>query len=111
MKASAMWHHRSRKLFLPALAAATIGFVGGCGYPKVSSRTYEIAKALYAVCNREQSDKLESVVALINDSLHDGSISTAESRWLRAVIEQARAGEWESATRETRQILEDQIEW
>lgn len=103
--------HDFRKLFPLVLAVASLGYVAGCGYPKVSERSYDIAQALYSICNREQSDKLDAVAVLIESSATEGAISSDESRWLTAVVDQARAGEWESAAIETRQILEDQVEW
>lgn len=102
---------RFRNSFLLILAVLTMCCVGGCGYPRVSSRSYEITKALYSVCNQQNNDKLSTVAELISKSLEEGEISADEGRWLTAVIQQARAGAWEAATLETRQILEDQVEW
>lgn len=80
----------------------------GCGYPDVSPKTYELAKALYSACNRQSEEQLARVVELIETTNEAGEISDREAKWLTAIVDQADAGEWEQAMSEARQLLEDQ---
>ena len=83
--------------------------VWGCGYPEVSPKSYELSKALYSACNRRSDEHVSRVVELVTVTQAAGEISDRESKWLRAIADQAREGEWEAATLEARQIMEDQI--
>jgi uncharacterized lipoprotein YmbA len=98
-----------RRWTLP-LAGLLLGTVllTGCGYPEVSPQTYAIAKALYSVCNQKNPERLKTVQELIQKSLEKEEISAREADWLKAIIAQAEAGEWETALLETRQMMEDQ---
>ena len=82
--------------------------LSGCWYGKVSPRTYEIAKALYSVCNQKKTEKLEQVTELIASSLEENKISQREAKWLHQIIEQATKENWDTAMQESRQIMEDQ---
>tara|TARA_R110002111_G_C6007511_1_gene374225 strand:- start:366 stop:635 length:270 start_codon:yes stop_codon:yes gene_type:complete len=84
--------------------------LSGCGYPEVSPRTYEISKALYSVCNQKSQERLEIVTKLIQSSLENKEISASEADWLNGIIAQAREGDWQSASKEVRQMMEDQID-
>lgn len=101
------FHRIALLVCLPGLAIST----AGCGYPEVSPRAYEIAKALYAITNRRQTDKLDVVTNLVEESRGDGTISDAEAGWLMEIVEEGRAGEWKSANERSRALMEDQIEW
>jgi len=92
------------------LAGLMLGTVmlAGCGYPEVSPQTYAISKALYSVCNQKSQERLKTVQELIQKSLENEEISAREADWLKAIIAQAEAGEWEAALLETRQIMDDQ---
>ena len=84
--------------------------LSGCGYPEVSPKTYEISKALYSVCNQKSQARLDVVTKLIQSSLENKEISESEADWLSGIIKQAQEGKWEAATKETRQLMEDQID-
>jgi|GEM_PF-576102 len=90
------------------LAVACLIGAAGCGYPEVSPRTYELATALYSACNRRSEEHLEKVEALTEAARESGEITDRESQWIREIVEQARNGEWEPATLESRALLEDQ---
>jgi len=81
----------------------------GCGYPEVSPKTYECAKALYSVCNQKDVQRLDIVEQLISEGEAEESLRPAESQWLREIVATARSGEWTEAAAEARQILDDQI--
>ncbi len=84
--------------------------IWGCGYPEVSPTSYELSKALYSACNRRSDEHLSRVIELVDSTQAAGEISDRESKWLRAIVDQARAGDWEAATVEARQIMEDQVD-
>lgn len=81
----------------------------GCGYGKVSSRTYEISKALYSICNQKKPEKLDQVTKLIATSLEEKKVSQREANWLNEIVELATKENWDEATQKSRQIMEDQI--
>lgn len=94
------------------LIAAMLGLLlnsGGCGYPEVSPRTYEISKALYSACNRHSAEHLDKACEALESAAEAEEISESEKTWLMAIVDQARDGEWDSAALEARTILEDQI--
>ncbi len=79
------------------------------GYGEVSGKTYDYAKALYSICNRRAKSGLDAIEPMIEQSLHAGEISETESRWLGGIITSARDGDWESAAKDSRRILADQV--
>ena len=81
----------------------------GCGYPEVSPKTYELAKALYSATNLNQVERLDAVETLINDAVEREEISSSEADYLLGIISRARDGDWEHAQQETRKLMEDQI--
>ncbi len=92
---------------LIVLAVATWP-LGGCGYPEVSPRAYEISQALYSVCNQKSAERLPVVEELIEKSLADGSLAEREGKWLNEIVAAGENGDWESAAREARRIMADQ---
>lgn len=101
--------HQWWKLQMVLVVMTFLSLVG-CGYPAVSPKTYEISKALYSVCNQKSQERLEVVQELIQSSLENKEISENEADWLNGIIAQAQEGHWEAATKETRQLMEDQID-
>ena len=82
----------------------------GCGYPEVSPTTYEIAGALYSVSNLKREDGLANVETLISESLQAQEISSREAGYLIEIVQQCRAGDWETAQAECRRMMDDQID-
>lgn len=95
---------------LVALLVLTLLPLNGCGYPEVTPKTYELSKALYSVCNQKSEERLEAVQKLIQSSLEQNEINESEADWLNGIIAQAQEGNWETATQEVRQLMEDQID-
>jgi hypothetical protein len=92
------------------LVAALCVPVAGCGgYGAVSPLTYDYAKALYSITNRKAEDKLADVEAQITAASVAGKMSAEEADWLKAIVADAKSGDWESANRAARQIMEDQV--
>lgn len=84
--------------------------LGGCGYGKVSPKTYEFAKALHTTCSRQSPEHLEKAADMIKESHKKGEISDKEAGWLNDIIADARAGNWKTATSQARRMMKDQVE-
>ena len=82
----------------------------GCGgYGEVSPTAYEYAKALYSITNRKAQDRLELVDAQIDTAHDEGKLTDQESQWLLDIVEEANGGDWQSANRASRRMMEDQV--
>jgi hypothetical protein len=81
------------------------------GYGEVSDKAYEIATALYSVCNRQDTAKLQEIENLLASAQSDSSLSHVETGILQEILQTARAGDWESATSKSRALLEDQVKY
>lgn len=97
-------------LRLVVLLVLTLLPLNGCGYPEVSPKTYELSKTLYSVCNQKSEERLEAVQKLIQSALGQNEINEREADWLNGIIAQAQDGNWDTATKEVRQMMEDQID-
>ena len=80
------------------------------GYGEVSPRTYQFSKAIYSACLKKSDDHLAKVEELLNES--DGaSLPTNEAIWLDQIIEIARSGNWDSAAKKAKRMMEDQVKY
>ena len=103
---------RSKITLLFALASvlAMIHVLRGCGgYGEVGSTAYLHAKALYSICNRQDGERLEQYSASLNSAFEAGEISERELGWLEDIMAQAKAGDWQEATINARQLIKDQV--
>ena len=97
--------------FLAAAALAGMAILGWCIWPSKTTLTgdsYDIAIALYRVCNQQDQEGLQKIERKI-DELQ--SVAAADSRalqQLRRIVADAQAGSWQAAMRETRKTLADQ---
>ncbi len=106
-----MVRQQRRNFIATALLGVVLVFsVIGCGYGEVSSETYEYAMALYSVCNSRDAQRLEAFSEQFENAKAEGSVSANESQVLTAIIKEAQAGEWESATADVRALLEAQVD-
>jgi hypothetical protein len=93
------------------LAAFCISVVAGCGgYGEVSPTAYEYAKAVYSIANRKATDTLDTTAEQIDAARQRGELSDREARWLAAMIDDAKEGDWEAAGQKARRMMEDQVE-
>ena len=84
----------------------------GRGYGTVSPDAYQVAQALYSSCLAKSEVRLEAVESTINDAGDPPlEITAKEQRWLKAIIADAKAGNWQSAAADARQMMEDQVEY
>lgn len=79
-------------------------------YPKISPKAYEYATALYSASNQHSADRLDILNELIDDSQAKQEIAAEESRWLHAIVDQARSGQWQEAVAECRVLLDCQVD-
>ena len=93
------------------IAVATFLWLGR-GYGTVSPDAYQVAQALYSSCLAKSEVRLEAVESTINDAGDPPlEITAKEQRWLKAIIADAKAGNWQSAAAAARQMMEDQVEY
>jgi len=104
----------TNRYLILALSCAMLALamlVPGCGgYGEVSPPAYEYAKALYSICNRRDSDRLDVLRKKVETSLQEQEITEQEAGWLNELIAQADSGQWKSAESEARRIMEDQVQ-
>lgn len=93
-----------------SLLLLTAAHLVGCGYSQVSPTTYELAKALFSITNRQATDMLAKAEARIDQAVKAEQISQQEAQWLTEIVELARDGDWASAHAAARRLMEDQIE-
>lgn len=79
-------------------------------YPKISPMAYEYATALYSACNQETPEKLDVLTELIDRSHSAREIDAQESKWLHAIVDRGRDGQWQKAVAECRVMLECQVD-
>ena len=104
--------HQAKLLLLGSVTlAAIVFFVQGCGqYGKVNEATYEYAKALYSICNRRDSERLEQCANMIYEAAEKEELSGTEASYLTGIIEAARNEDWKESLVMSRQLMVDQLE-
>jgi hypothetical protein len=85
--------------------------LGRRSYGEVSGKTYEIATAMYSVCNRQDATKLQRVGELVTSAVSDSSINLAEADMLREIMQLAELGDWAAASVEARYLMKDQVKY
>ena len=83
--------------------------IGCSDYRGISPTAYQYAKALYSVTNRQRTEKLPAVSGQIADAQQRGEITSQEAEWLKAIIDDADQGDWQTAQAETRKMMTDQV--
>jgi len=108
-------NHAARKpLFVGVSLLLLVGmlFTTGCGYGKVSDRSYKVATALYGACLSKSEARLEKISQLIvQDETTEEPIPSHELVWLESIVEQAQEGNWESAAQSCKRMMKDQVEY
>ncbi len=93
------------------LATVLVGsmLLPGCGgYSGASYRTYEYANALYTICNRQHTAKLDEVAVKIAADTASGELPEGEAKWLEAIVDDARRGDWKRGMKTAREIVRQQ---
>ncbi len=81
----------------------------GCGYGKIGPKAYEYAKALHSICDRKDEKRLEKLDTMLKKSQKKGEVTEKEARWLNEIVAKARQMQWEDATADARQMMQDQV--
>ncbi|BBO33168.1 hypothetical protein PLANPX_2780 [Lacipirellula parvula] len=81
----------------------------GCGsHPPLERPSYDLAKALYAVCNRQSTDGLQKFETVLTESIAAGNVGPHEESALREIAEVAAAGDWQAAQEQARELIASQ---
>jgi hypothetical protein len=82
----------------------------GCGSapPLGSEEVSSNADALYTAVTSRRSELVDAVEESLNKLYADQQISPAARMALQAIIDQARAGEWQAAAEELDQLIRNQ---
>lgn len=99
---------RGRNRWLAVVILVSMLAFGCGGYSGASPRTYAYANALYTICNRRHTAKLDEVAVTIADDAARGELPAGEARWLEAIVEDARRGEWTRGMKTAREIIRQQ---
>jgi hypothetical protein len=92
-------------LLLTAAAASC----AGCGsHPPLERPSYDLAKALYAVCNRQSTEGLQKFETVLTESIAEGKVGPNEESALREIAQVAAAGDWQTAQELARELIAGQ---
>ena len=91
------------------LALATVLLATGCNnHPPLERPSYDLAKALYAVCNRQSPEHLAKFDEVLAAAIAAGKVGPQEESALRKIAEVAAAGEWYDAQEMARALIASQ---
>ncbi|MEM6799724.1 MAG: hypothetical protein AAF589_09435 [Planctomycetota bacterium] len=107
-------NHRSQQRGFQACGSvillSALSSTSGCGgYGDVSTLTYEHAKSLYAITNRQMESKLTAVSQEIESARTAGELPDREAAWLQGIVDDARGGDWQAANQAARRMMEAQV--
>lgn len=80
------------------------------GYGKLSPEGYRFATALYTVCNQKDEARLALFVTKFEEAKTYDKLRVDEQKWIERIIKHAQGGDWKTAAKRSRQLMEDQIE-
>ena len=96
---------------LAGLLFVLLVLAAGCGgYGEISPHSYEYAKALYSICNRQDESRLDPFSEQLLAAADAGELPVHEAEWMEDIADLARDGQWEDAARKSRRMLMDQVE-
>ena len=85
-------------------------FMFGCGYPKVSTQSYEYAKAIYGLTNRKDQSRIDLLREQISQAASQSEITQSEVEMLNDILDDAAAGNWKSASQSARSLMMAQVD-
>lgn len=77
----------------------------------LTEHQYATTMALYRVCNQRSVEGLHQVESLLEASDEGSSETDRSIEAIRSIIRSGRAEQWEAASAECRQLLEDQVSY
>ncbi len=75
---------------------------------ELSDHGYELATALYRVCNQQSVEGLAKIEQMVAEAESD--LSKQSSSVFDSIIAHAKSGRWSDASIECRKALEDQVQ-
>ena len=88
--------------------ALVITMVGCADHPPLERPSYDLAKALYAACNRQSTEHLAKFDEVLAESIAAGKVGPEEATALREIAGVAAAGEWYDAQEMARELIAGQ---
>ena len=79
---------------------AVLLLVVGCAPPQVAPQNQRLIASLRTAISARNSEWLEKNAEVLEQRRADGKVSDAELEAFQAIIDKARAGQWEKAERE-----------
>lgn len=73
----------------------------------LSDSEYDIALALYRVCNQSSEEGLARIEVLLSEL--EGPEIDGQNPQLQAIMAQAKSGRWKDATKACRRVLDEQV--
>ena len=101
---------KSIKLWASVAAIAiAIGIYAylNCGYGPVSKDSYELVTAVHNACVTRDVGRVE----MLSEMIAKAEIDSRERKWLNQIIIQAENGDWNSARKASRSLLEKQVSY
>ena len=77
--------------------------------PKVSDNGYQYAMALVSICSRKDAEGLSAILEKIEQAESAGEIPSKDAQRLVSIAETAQSGNWDSASRSIRKLMEQQV--
>ena len=87
---------------------ALLALVGCADHPPLERPSYDLAKALYAVCNRQSTEHLAKFDEVLAEAIAAGKVGPQEEAALRQIAQEAAAGEWYDAQEMARELIASQ---
>ena len=103
-------HARTASAALRCLfvAVMTVSFTGCNNHPPLERPSYDLAKALYATCNRQSPESLVKFDEVLAAAIAAGKVGPQEESALREIAKVAAAGEWYDAQEMARALIASQ---
>lgn len=76
---------------------------------KLSDHGYDVPLALYRVCNQRSDEGLKQIESELAFGASDSQTNSAGNGAIRAILDQAKSGHWDAATKACRQLMDDQV--
>ena len=91
---------------------AILAALSWCLWPtklELSDDTYDVAIALYRVCNQQDDEGLRLIQRKLDELKNLVASDDPAITHLQHIVDEARSGSWTAAMRHTRKALEDQV--
>lgn len=100
----------TRQRSVQAILAITLAlpFAGCNNHPPLERPSYDLAKALYATCNRQSTEHLAKFDEVLAAAIAAGKVGPQEETALREIAKVAAAGEWYDAQEMARELIASQ---